>query len=319
MAEYEAKPLPVYKNNKYVHPPNVVEALQNATVEVHFELKHYAIQNDNETFDSFTADIQQIIVMKDGIDTGSSSPYKRKSLIDGPYRPKGFNTASTSPPSSPTPASKTNKTHTNTTSSATDAITPFKSTISTELQPVTNTSKSTSGSSPLSATRIAKTTKKKTRDTATDKDLMTLSDLPATPKPQSVTDNSDLESQSPASLESSPAPTSKSTKMKTRITAAAEDGATPPKLATTSKRPDASGSAPSAGTESQSSTVDARITPRLSTRSTTIKVATNINPEEVDDSASTFEKEPDVPLAANTRSTPASSRRSNTSGGSGKK
>jgi len=53
-------------------------------VEVHFSLKHYHIQCEGETgFNSFTANIEQINVVKQGAPK-ATNPYKQKNPRDGP-------------------------------------------------------------------------------------------------------------------------------------------------------------------------------------------------------------------------------------------
>lgn len=93
MGTYAAQPLPVFKDNNYVPPPAVNAALKGSLVEVHFSLKHYRIRKrDSKPLDSFTGLIEQIIILKPGEQRLLTS-YKRKNILDGPYRPKPFKTS----------------------------------------------------------------------------------------------------------------------------------------------------------------------------------------------------------------------------------
>jgi len=87
-----AQPLPVYKDDVYVLPTEVDRVLRNALVEIHFMLKHYRIRQKGEkgkTIDSFSGLIEQIVVLKAG-EAHNASNYKRKNILEGPYRPKPF-------------------------------------------------------------------------------------------------------------------------------------------------------------------------------------------------------------------------------------
>jgi len=94
MLTHEAQPLPVYKDNTYIEPRAVNNALKGALVEVHFCIQHYRIKNKDaaKTSDSFSGQVQQIIILQDGIPKNDNI-YKRKNLLDGPFRPKPFTTA----------------------------------------------------------------------------------------------------------------------------------------------------------------------------------------------------------------------------------
>jgi hypothetical protein len=91
MGTHEVQPLPVYKDNSYIEPSAVNNALKGALVEVHFCIQHYRIKNKDadKMSDSFSGQVQQIIILKDGIPK-SDNVYKRKNLLDGPFRPKPF-------------------------------------------------------------------------------------------------------------------------------------------------------------------------------------------------------------------------------------
>lgn len=85
---YKVNPLPVYRNDVFVEPLLVNKALKGALVEVHFNIRHFKI----EEHDSFTAIPLQVIILKDG-PPETNSPYKRKNLRDGPVRPKEFSSS----------------------------------------------------------------------------------------------------------------------------------------------------------------------------------------------------------------------------------
>lgn len=107
MSTHCAQPLPVYKNDKYIEPTAVKAAINGALVEVHFTVRHFRIwrKATNEepatNIDSFTGDIQQIIILNDAVPRMVTG-YKRKNLADGPFRPKSFSDTHTT--SSPTPS-----------------------------------------------------------------------------------------------------------------------------------------------------------------------------------------------------------------------
>src|SRR5882757_4782444 len=91
---HAVQPLRVYKDDEYVQPNDVNNLLKGALVEIHFSLKHYRIFRKAEglkAFDSFSATIEQIVVLKAGENRGTSF-YKCKNMLDGPYRPKPFYT-----------------------------------------------------------------------------------------------------------------------------------------------------------------------------------------------------------------------------------
>jgi hypothetical protein len=92
---HEVQPLRVYKDDEYIQPNDVNNLLKGALIEIHFSLKHYCIFRKTEglkVFDSFSATIEQIVVLKAGENCGTSF-YKRKNMLDGPYHPKPFYTA----------------------------------------------------------------------------------------------------------------------------------------------------------------------------------------------------------------------------------
>lgn len=81
-----ALPLPVYNvDGSFVEPSQVVSVLRNSIVEVHFSLKHYAIrENGTAKFDTFTAIIQQIMVLV-AARPKAKNPYRR-TLRAGPIK-----------------------------------------------------------------------------------------------------------------------------------------------------------------------------------------------------------------------------------------
>jgi hypothetical protein len=107
MATHMAQPLPVYKDGAYVQPLHVNAALKNALVEVHFSLHHYRIKDKtaDRLVDSFNGIVQQIIILKEGVPK-PINPYKRKNLLDGPYRPRPFESLPVQTASPPTSVKK---------------------------------------------------------------------------------------------------------------------------------------------------------------------------------------------------------------------
>ncbi|KAH9008174.1 hypothetical protein EDB84DRAFT_1250467, partial [Lactarius hengduanensis] len=72
--EYAAQPLHVFQNDVFVPPEEVTEVVKGALIEVHFRLFHYFIHN--QSFDSFNATVEQVIVLQPSTPE-PSSPYKR--------------------------------------------------------------------------------------------------------------------------------------------------------------------------------------------------------------------------------------------------
>jgi hypothetical protein len=82
------QPLHLFENNEFVEPQHANRILANSLAEIHFSLRHYRIQRrDQKPFDSFTADIEQIIVLKSGTPK-SRSAYKRSNPRTGPLHVK---------------------------------------------------------------------------------------------------------------------------------------------------------------------------------------------------------------------------------------
>jgi hypothetical protein len=78
------QPLRAYLDGHFIEPNDVNGILANALVEVHFSLKHYRIQREGDKgFDSFTANIEQINVLKRGAPK-APNPYKRHNPRIGP-------------------------------------------------------------------------------------------------------------------------------------------------------------------------------------------------------------------------------------------
>ena len=90
MGTHMAQPLLIFKDDVYVPPLAVNSTLKDSLVEVHFSIKHYRIhKRDSKPIDSFTGLVEQVIVLRAGEPRVGNS-YKRKNLLEGPYRPKPF-------------------------------------------------------------------------------------------------------------------------------------------------------------------------------------------------------------------------------------
>ncbi|KAJ8579718.1 hypothetical protein M405DRAFT_939048 [Rhizopogon salebrosus TDB-379] len=76
-----ACPLRVYRDNVFVEPGNVNEALTDAMVEVYFTIRHFYMRE--KKFDTFQADIQQIKIVKPGASI-TTSGFKPRNARDGP-------------------------------------------------------------------------------------------------------------------------------------------------------------------------------------------------------------------------------------------
>ena len=79
---HTANPLKVYMGNQFVEPLDVTNALDSALVEVQFTIQHYHINSRKPVVHSFSALVQQILILKRA--PGRSSPYKRKDYRKGP-------------------------------------------------------------------------------------------------------------------------------------------------------------------------------------------------------------------------------------------
>jgi hypothetical protein len=95
------QPLRVYVEGKFVEPGDVNHTLANALAEIHFTLKHYHIQRPGENaFDSFTANIEQINVLKTGVPHARTA-YKRSNPRSGPVPTKRIRLVSPTKEQSP--------------------------------------------------------------------------------------------------------------------------------------------------------------------------------------------------------------------------
>lgn len=87
---HNSSPLRAYDEScQYLEPEKVNDALRDCLVELHFTFKHYGIKKvkkDEADYDTFTAEIRQIVVLKKA-PPKSRSPYD-KSLRGGPVRVK---------------------------------------------------------------------------------------------------------------------------------------------------------------------------------------------------------------------------------------
>lgn len=61
---YMVNPLKVYVGNKFIEPQEVTSVLDGALVEVHFTVKQYWINSCTPVINSFSALVQQVIVLK---------------------------------------------------------------------------------------------------------------------------------------------------------------------------------------------------------------------------------------------------------------
>ena len=79
---YMVNPPKVYVSNKFIKPQEVTSVLDSALVEVHFTVKQYWINSRTPVINSFSALVQQVIVLKHA--KCKSSPYKKKDYRKGP-------------------------------------------------------------------------------------------------------------------------------------------------------------------------------------------------------------------------------------------
>ncbi|KAF7972408.1 hypothetical protein HWV62_18066 [Athelia sp. TMB] len=95
MRNYAVTPLRVFKSGVYVKPDAVQALLQNALVEVHYTLKHFAFKNlTSSAYDTFTATLQQVIWLKAGTRRQLDGGYnKRRNPSDGPTQAPLINKA----------------------------------------------------------------------------------------------------------------------------------------------------------------------------------------------------------------------------------
>ncbi|KAN0130933.1 hypothetical protein V8E53_011311 [Lactarius tabidus] len=82
---HRAVPLRVFLNEKLIDVDHVMDVLVGALIEMHFELRHYAIQGSTPPLDSFNANIEQIMVLQPG-EARPPTAYKQSTEDDGPIR-----------------------------------------------------------------------------------------------------------------------------------------------------------------------------------------------------------------------------------------
>jgi len=81
--DFEACPLAVYVDDRFIPPVDVQNLLKGALVEVQFELRHFSIAKKKE--DSYNATIKQVLVLQPGRERPPNA-FKRRNLFDGPVR-----------------------------------------------------------------------------------------------------------------------------------------------------------------------------------------------------------------------------------------
>ena len=85
--DYVVAPMRLYNQDLLYVPPTETNAvLRESLVEVHFQTKHYQIGSGMEATDSFPATFEQVVVLKRAAPKKLNA-YKRKNLLEGPYRP----------------------------------------------------------------------------------------------------------------------------------------------------------------------------------------------------------------------------------------
>ncbi|KAF8417101.1 hypothetical protein L210DRAFT_878220 [Boletus edulis BED1] len=82
-------PLHIYKNDEYVEPSNVNGVLQNAMVEVLFTVHHTYLGTQVPPHDTFRANIEQIIVLKQESSLDETS-YSKTNVRSGPIAAGSF-------------------------------------------------------------------------------------------------------------------------------------------------------------------------------------------------------------------------------------
>ncbi len=75
--EYCVVPLFIYQNEQFIEPINMKNTVQQALVELHFELQHFCIQKKGQ--DLFNGSIEQLIILQPGEDHPVSL-YKQKNF-----------------------------------------------------------------------------------------------------------------------------------------------------------------------------------------------------------------------------------------------
>jgi len=74
--EHSAKPLRIYVKDRFVEPADVNDSIRGALIEVHSELWHFFIAPDS--YDTFNATVEQILVLQSGVSRPETPPYERK-------------------------------------------------------------------------------------------------------------------------------------------------------------------------------------------------------------------------------------------------
>jgi hypothetical protein len=82
---HRAIPLRVFIDDKLTAVNDITNVLTGALIEIHFELRHYAIKGTTTPLDSFNANIEQIIIIQPG-EARPPTAYKRSTDEDGPIR-----------------------------------------------------------------------------------------------------------------------------------------------------------------------------------------------------------------------------------------
>jgi hypothetical protein len=93
---YQANPLPLYRDDHLINPAHANAAINGATVEVTFGIRHWRIQ---ET-DSFQANIHKVVILQPGSVPypGHSKRSHPKTQLEEPETKKARRTISPSPP-----------------------------------------------------------------------------------------------------------------------------------------------------------------------------------------------------------------------------
>ena len=81
--DFEACPLAVYVDDRFIPPVDVQNLLKGALVEVQFELRHFSIAKKKE--DSYNATVKQVLVLQPGRERPPNA-FKRRNLFNGPVR-----------------------------------------------------------------------------------------------------------------------------------------------------------------------------------------------------------------------------------------
>ncbi|KAF8124055.1 hypothetical protein EV363DRAFT_1454834 [Boletus edulis] len=82
-------PLRIYKDDKYIEPRNVNNILRNSMVEVLFSVHHTYLKNQQPAHDTFRANIEQIVVLKQDL-AFDETRYNKTDVRSGPIAPQTF-------------------------------------------------------------------------------------------------------------------------------------------------------------------------------------------------------------------------------------